>query len=130
MCDVTKAHVVLSDGTKVTIDGTPDEVASLLHKISSPPGQPDAGRNQASTRRRRRSAAKGSAKTKTTKSKRKGPTDYIRELMAENFFKTKRGLGEVKDKLEERAHIYPVTNLSPSLFRLVKAKELRRVNEN
>jgi hypothetical protein len=49
--------------------------------------------------------------------------------VTDDFFKTKRGLGEVQKKLEEGAHIYPVTHLSPVLFRLVGARELRRIKE-
>jgi hypothetical protein len=123
--EVAKANVVLADGTKVTIDGTAEEVAALLQRISG--GAPRAscgGSKGARGRRGKSTAKKGSAKSKT-----KGPADYIRELVAENYFKTKRGLGDVQKKLEEGAHIYPVTHLSPALFRLVKARELRRIKD-
>jgi hypothetical protein len=59
-----------------------------------------------------------------------GPTEYIRELIGEGYFKTKREIGAVRDKLEERAHIYPVTSISGPLLRLVKKKELRRLKED
>lgn len=65
-----------------------------------------------------------------TKVKRAGPTDYIRDLIEEGYFKTKREIGAVRDKLEERAHIYPVTSISGPLYRLVKNKELRRIKED
>jgi hypothetical protein len=123
---VPKANVVLADGTKVTIEGTADEVAALLERISGGSVQsPGGGRPIGAGRRRRKSAAKsGSAKATA-----KGPADYIRKLVTEDFFKTKRGLGDVQAKLEEGAHIYPVTHLSPVLFRLVRGKELRRIKE-
>lgn len=121
-----KANVVLADGTKVTIDGTADEVAALLQRISGGTPQLSGGGAPKGARRRRgkSTVAGSSAKTKT-----KGPVDYIRELAADNYFETKRGLGDVQKKLEEGAHIYPVTHLSPVLFRLVRAKELRRIKE-
>lgn len=124
---MAKANVVLADGTKVTIDGTPEEVGALLDRISGGAPQPSVGGSSKSTRRRR---GKSTAKRSTGKTKPKGPADYIRELVAENYFKTKRGLGDVQKKLEEGAHIYPVTTLSPVLFRLVKARELRRIKED
>lgn len=120
-----KANVVLADGTKVTIEGTAEEVAVLLQRISGGASEPRGGSSKATRGRQRKSLAKGS----TAKKKAKGPADYIRELVAENYFSTKRGLGDVQKKLEERAHIYPVTHLSPALFRLVRAKELRRIKE-
>lgn len=55
---------------------------------------------------------------------------YIRELIVDDYFKTKREIGEVRDKLEEDGHIYPVTSLSTPLYRLIKAKELRRMKED
>jgi hypothetical protein len=126
-----KANVVLADGTKVTIDGTADEVAMVLQRISSGVSQASSGGISKGPRRRRaKPAASGPGKGTSGKAKSKGPVDYIRELAKEDFFKTKRGLGDVQQKLEEGAHIYPVTHLSPVLFRLVHLKELRRIKED
>jgi hypothetical protein len=117
-----RASLVLPDGTKLTIEGTPDQVAALVGQIAG--GQTGtAGVDQA---RKRRSGGPSNARTKGS---RKGPVDHIRELVADDFFKTKRGLGDVQKKLEEGAHIYPITSLSPALFRLVRLKELRRIKE-
>lgn len=121
-----KANVVLMNGTKVTIDGTAEEVAALLQRITDGGSQSSRGGAPKSAKRRRgKSTTMGSSAGK----KANGPADYIRELVADNFFKTKRGLGDVQKKLEEGAHIYPVTHLSPVLFRLVRARELRRIRE-
>jgi hypothetical protein len=120
-----KANVVLPNGTKVTIEGTADEVAGVLQRVSAS-SDSSRGTSDATAQRRRR---KTTTKTASAKRKAKGPADYIRELMADDFFKSKRGLGDVQKKLEENAHIYPVTHLSPVLFRLVKARELRRIKE-
>ena|SRR6266851_7630603 len=128
--NMPKANVVLADGTKVTIDGTTDEVAAVLERISrSAPhpgtdGTPNGGR-----RGRRTSSAKGPRQATSAKSKAKGPADYIRDLVGGDFFNTKRGLRDVQQKLEEGAHIYEVTTISPALFRLVRTKELRRIKE-
>jgi len=119
-----KANVVLPDGTKVTIEGSADEVASLVQRLSG--GADVSQRAKASVRRTRR---KGSGTSTSDRKQAKGPADYIRELIDDDFFKTKRGLGDVQKKLEEGAHIYPVTSLSPTLFRLVRTKELRRIKE-
>ena len=121
-----KGNVVLADGTKVTIEGTADEVIELLHRLSGGTQRsPGGGGPKGSRRRRGGSTGKGTS----PKARTKGPADYLRELVAKDFFKIKRGLGDVQRKLEEGAHIYPVTHLSPALFRLVRARELRRIKE-
>lgn len=124
---MAKASLVLPDGTKVTIDGTTDEVASILERFSSTGAPSSRGRVPLSPATRRKSGSK--VKT-TTKAKRAGPTDHIRDLIKEGFFKTKREIGAVRDKLEECGHIYPVTSISGPLYRLVKNKELRRIKED
>ncbi len=125
-----KANVVLADGTKVTINGTTDEVAALLERISGIGSQPPDGDAANGTKRRRgKSMTKGSGKGGSGKSTSKGPADYVRDLVRANYFKTKRGLGDVQQKLEEGGHIYAVTHLSPVLLRLVRGRELRRIKE-
>jgi hypothetical protein len=123
---MAQANLVLPDGTKVAIDGSADEVAALLERFST------AGDHHPTAKRGSSRRGRGTAKGTATKSAKKaiGPTDYIRELISEGYFKTKREIGPVRDKLEERAHIYPVTSISGPLFRLVKKKELRRLKED
>lgn len=128
---MAKANLVLPDGTKVNINGTADEVAALLARFASTgdSATTSARRGPLRTRRRSGSDTGKKARNKTTK-KRTGPTDYIRDLLGEGYFKTKREIGAVRDKLEERAHIYPVTSISGPLYRLVRNKELRRIKED
>jgi hypothetical protein len=120
---MAKANLVLPGGAKVAIEGTADEVAGLLERFSD--GAAAESSNLA-VRTRRRKLKSPKAKTKTAKAKRSGPTDYIRELISDGYFKSEREIGDVMDKLKERAHIYPVTSISGPLYRLVKTKELRR----
>lgn len=122
--------MVLADGTKVTIDGTTEEVAALIQRISAATPGPAARGAAAGTRRRRGKALTPSdGKTASRKASAKGPVGYIRELAGADYFKTKRGLGDVQKKLEEGAHIYAVTHLSPAMTRLVRTRELRRIKE-
>lgn len=53
----------------------------------------------------------------------------IRVLIGEDFFKEKKVIDEVRRILEERAIFYKNSDLSPSLIRLVKKGELRRLKE-
>jgi hypothetical protein len=128
---VPKANVVLRDGTKVTIEGTTAEVASLLELISTAATrQPDDQTPRPARRRRGKVTGTGPGRAANAKTRSKGPADYIRELAEADYFKTKRGLRDVQKRLEEGAHIYPVTHLSPVLFRFVRLKELRRIKED
>jgi hypothetical protein len=124
---MAKANLVLPDGTKVAIDGTADEVASLLERFSSTSGSRSSSRSRSRRVARAKSGSGAQAKTRT---RRAGPTEHIRDLIGGGYFKTKREIGAVRDKLEERAHIYPVTSISGPLYRLVKSKELRRIKED
>ena len=124
---MAKADVVLPGGAKVTVTGTVDEVASLLAKLSADDDGVSARKPRSSRRKRR--GGSGSKAANKPKQKSTGPTDYVRDLIGEGYFKTKREIAAVRDKLEERAHIYPVTSISGPLYRLVKSKELRRIKE-
>jgi hypothetical protein len=116
------AKVTLPDGTTVNVDGTPEEVAALVQRIS-----PSDGPKATPTRR---GSVSRKARAQAPKARPMGPIDYIRDLIVEDFFASKRGLGEIKAKLDEQAHFYPVTSLSPTLVRLVRKRELRRIKED
>ncbi len=127
---MAKANLVLPDGTTVTIDGTVDEVALLLERFSKTGGASGAAKGRTSRAARSIPDSTGKGERQKSKSKRTGPTDYIRELIGDGYFKSKREIGSVKDRLEESGHIYPVTSISGPLFRLVRSRELRRVKED
>ena len=122
---MAKANLTLTNGTTVVIEGTPEEVAGLLERFSD-----TEPRRARASQPRRRAPSNRQLKSADAKSKPKGATDYIQDLIGEDFFRERRGLSEVKEGLEARAHIYPVTTLSPALFRLVRKKELRRIKDN
>lgn len=121
---MAKANLVLANGTKVMIQGTPEEVAILLSRCSQA-GEPsplDATPGHSRRKNRGRS-------TNAPPKKKSGPTLYITELVAEQYFKSKRTLGDIQKKLEERGHIYAQTSLSPVLTRLTRRRDLRRIKE-
>jgi hypothetical protein len=89
---MAKANLVLPDGTKVNIEGTADEVATLLARFSGTPAPAPA---PAATKPARRKKSAKSGK-KDTQSKRKGPQTLIEDLIQENFFKAKRNIGEIQ----------------------------------
>jgi hypothetical protein len=122
---VAKAKLALPDGTTVNIDGSADEVATLLARFSG-----GASSNADSSRRARKTPSSRSSKNgNKNRPKRKGPQILLKDLASENFFKSKRTIGEVQKKLEAKGHIYAVNSLSTPLLRLTRDRVLRRIKE-
>jgi hypothetical protein len=111
---MAKAHITTKDGTKITIEGTPDEVAALVARFGG--GASIRAKREVRTRRRRLTA-------------KAGPASLISELIDGGFFKKPKGLSAIKLALEEQGHPYPVTSLSPILLRLVRKRNLRRIKD-
>lgn len=120
---MAKAHLTLPDGTTVNIEGTVEEVANLLSHFSAP----QSPLKRANKPPKKRSSSRPVAKDQ--KPKRKGPQTLIEELVRENYFKSKRTIGEVQKKLEEGGHIYAIYSLSTPLLRLTRCKTLRRIKD-
>src|SRR4051812_66136 len=101
---MAKAHITTRNGTKITLEGTAEEVASLIERLEGG----SAG-----------SAVQAESKAPRSKS-RPTPLGLISELIDGGFFKKPRELGAIKLALQEHGHFYPVTSLSPALLRLVR----------
>ena len=125
---MAKANLTLPDGTTVKIEGTAEEAATLLTRFTGG----DQGGGGAPAHRKKASKKKATKKRggkSSTRSKRTGPRDLIRELADEDYFKSKRTLQDVQKKLEEQGHIYAQTSLSNPLLALTKARTLRRLKD-
>ncbi|MGZ4867858.1 MAG: hypothetical protein ACXV7C_11580 [Candidatus Angelobacter sp.] len=109
---MAKAHITTKDGAKITIEGTPEEVAAITEKL----GSGAAPSLQKGSKRRE-------SKLKAT------PMGLLGSLIDGNFFRKPKDLGAVKTALEEMGHVYPVTTLSPILLRLVRKRQLRRIKD-
>jgi hypothetical protein len=110
---MAKAHISLDNGTKITVEGTPAEVAALIAQFGGGSKLP-------------KEARKSSHQKSTAKS---GPVNLVSELIDGGFFKKPKELGAIKTALEEQGHYYPITTLSPVLLRLVRKKQIRRIKE-
>ncbi len=111
---MAKAHITIPDGTKVTIEGSPDEVAALVAKFG---GATSSRSKRERTLKRRTTSAKA------------GLVSLIAELIDGGFFKKPKALSVIKLALEEQGHFYPATTLSPVLLRLVRKRTLRRIKD-
>jgi hypothetical protein len=112
---MAKATLTTEDGLKITVEGTPDEVATLVQKLE---GRAQTGNKTAA-----------SARTKRATAAKSGPADLVAELIDGGFFRTPRELGAIRTALQEQGHHYPVTTLSPVLLRFVRSKRIRRIKD-
>ena len=112
---MAKAHITRGD-TKITVEGTPEEVAKLVAQL----GDGHAIRQGRAPVRNRAGKEK---KQKPT------PINLISTLIDGDFFRKPKDLAAVKVALEEMGHFYPVTTLSPALLRLVRKRQLKRIRD-
>ncbi|MBI3528302.1 MAG: hypothetical protein HY067_10060 [Betaproteobacteria bacterium] len=110
---MAKARVTTKGGATITVEGTPDEVATLVARLESG-SQPARKRATPSGRK---------SKLRTT------PTGLIVDLIDGGFFKKPKELSAIRLALEEQGHYYPVTTLSPILLRFIRKRELRRIKD-
>lgn len=107
---MAKAKISIPGGIAVEVDGTPDEVAAVLENLKKKHSQ--------SSRTARPGKSRGDI------------PGLVETLRAEDFFKTPRGLGEIRKKLADLGHHYPVTTLSGAMQAQARSRNLRRFKEN
>src|SRR5882724_1358384 len=116
---MAKAQLTTKLGTKVTIEGTSDEVANLLARVE---GEVLPSRARAS--------AVHDAKPSRAKKILASPANLVSEFVETGFFSTPKEQNAIRLALKEQGHFYPATTLSPTLLRLVRKRQLRRIKEN
>lgn len=110
---MAKAQITTRDGVNVRLDGTPAEIAAVLKEVN--------GKSKPEVR--------GTRKTKGQKVKVTIP-GLVAELKDEGFFKKTKTLGDVKKRLGELGHNYPLTTLSGAMQGEAKKRRLRRFKQN
>jgi len=103
-----KAEIVSTGGTRMSVEGTPEEIAEIYDDVKR------------KDERRKLKESLGVGGTTTA-------TDFIIELRDQGYFKKPRTLAELKVKLAENGLVYPVTTLSPIVLSLVRKRNLGRV---
>jgi hypothetical protein len=110
---MAKAHIETPDGVSVKLEGTPAEIAAVLEEVKG--------------KRTPRGGAKPKAKAKPAKIT---IPSLVEELRNEGFFKKTKSLGDIRRRLGELGHNYPVTTLSGAMQTEAKARRLRRFKEH
>ncbi len=109
-----RVTVKLASGTKVTVEGSEDEVQRIVRDLESQSiKQSNGTRKKTGTKPRTNLAVK----------------DYVLELEEAGFFKKAQRLSDVKNALQAEGHIVPITTLSGVMLALVKSRELRRFRD-
>jgi len=122
------ANIELHNGTKVLIEGSPEEIARVLELYKQPPSEIRGSSGRAVVRRGPIQEPKESG-PETSARGRTGIMQQLRLLISEQFFDVRQSLSNVQSKLEELGHIYPQNQISTPLRRLVMSRELRRLRE-
>jgi len=110
---MAKAHIETPEGVVVKLEGTPEEISAVLKDIKV--------------------KGKGApAKKAKATGKRAGKVTFpslAEDLREEGFFKKPKSLVEIKSKLADLGHNYPLTGLSGPMRTEVKNRRLRRFKE-
>jgi hypothetical protein len=114
---MAKANILTKDGSKITIEGSPEEISRVLNIYKSNE-VPKVFKNNVKNIMKEKRGSKPTV------------TDTIREILAEGFFDKPKSLAEVKHGLQEQGTIIPITTLSAVILGLVRNKELRRLKQD
>lgn len=110
---MAKASIITKAGTKIQLEGSPEEIARVLDNI----------------RRKEEVASRPIHKARTIKTPATA-TDGILALREGGFFDKPRNLIQIKQALEEQGMIYPVTSLSGRVLVFVRKRLLGRIKQN
>jgi hypothetical protein len=105
---MVKAEMINGSGTRITIEGTQEEVKRMLDLLE--------GNRTVKDR-----------KTNKTKTSRMSISDMLHELKEEGFFDKPKSLVEVKNALAEHGRIYELSTLSAQVIRQVRQRRLGRI---
>jgi hypothetical protein len=110
---MAKAHIETLDGISVKLEGTPAEIAAVLKDVKVKATAASGKENK---------SAKASSRRVTVPS-------LVAELKSEGFFKKPKALGEIRTRLADLGHNYPLTALSGPMRKLVRDRTVRRFKE-
>ena len=110
---MAKALITTSEGVRVKLEGTAEEIAAVIRQAGSKPAP-----------------AKANSKIKTAAKTRPTVPGLVDELKNEGFFKQPKTLGEIHKRLADLGHHYPLTGLSGPMQAQCKQRVLRRFKKD
>lgn len=118
---MAEARITTADGVSVEVSGSPEEVSAIVERLRSG--------NRGTVPEKRQ----GGKERETQEAKPTGKvliSDLIETLKGEDYFRSPRGLGDVRNKLADMGHHYPVTTLSGAMQKLTRKRQLRRFKQD
>lgn len=112
---MAKANITSKTGLHISIEGSDKEISNIINFLNT--GE--------SILEQKRSRVADQVEKKDLK-KRIAASDLVIHLIEEGFFDKAKGLNEIAQALEEKAHLVPITTLSGVMIALVQKKFLRR----
>ena|ERR1035441_9690255 len=115
------ATITTPDGILIEVTGTPEEVAAIVEKLRSS--------NQGIVPK----AARAKDRPKSDRAGAGGRVliqGLIETMKEEDFFKSPKGLGDIRQELANMGHHYPLTTLSGTVQRITKKRQLRRFKQD
>jgi len=109
------AKITTSDGMSVEVHGTPEEVSAVVERLRS-----GTKESKAQPRKPQQSKDYGFG----------GIPNLVEVLKSESFFKTPKGLGEIRKKFADMGHHYPLSTLSGAMQAQAKKRNLRRFKQD
>ncbi|MBI4243211.1 MAG: hypothetical protein HY606_03895 [Planctomycetes bacterium] len=114
---MVKANVITKDGVKISIEGTPKEVADLLAQLKG-------NKLHFVTDKQQKEGRQG-----ISDKARQSPINLILDLIDGGFFNKPRELSAIKNALSEQGYYCPITSLSTTVLRLVRKSQLHRTKD-
>lgn len=112
---MAKATIKSASGATITVEGTKEEVSSVVSMFEKTSVVAEAKGAIARVRAARKQ-----------EKKRETATDLVVGLREDGFFEKPKTLSDIGTALEEQGFLYPITTLSGVVLGLVKRKQLRR----
>ena len=113
---MAQAKITTTDGISVEVHGTPDEVATVVERLRSGAKLESKGQPRGARQSKERTSG--------------GIPDMVKILKEEDFFKSPKGLGEIRKKLADMGHHYPLTTLSGAMQTQAQKRNLRRFKQD
>lgn len=114
--NMVNANITFPDGTKMEVEGTVEDIIAIKNEFN----KKNIPKQESNTLVQKKNIGIKASK---------GPMGRTRILIEEDFFGTKKTITDILKKLEEKGFYYNAQALSPTLVRLVRKGELRRIKE-
>ena len=124
---MAKAHITTKDGSTIQMEGTAEEIATLIARFNVHGAVATHSGKPVQTSRKE---SKVTGKKKGGGKKSGGPATLVADMIDGGAFKKPKGLAEVQTELKQGGYYYNNASVATALLRAVKSRELRRLKQD